>query len=914
MKPARFAQFAFITLLMQATCSSSYGKAIPMIAASNPVFKPAAGTYGATQSVKITDKTSGATIYYTTNGKTPTTSSKKYTGAITVSATETIKAIAVAKGSTDSAAISALYTIEKPAATPVFSPKAGTFTGVFPAVKITDSTAGATIYYTTDGKAPTASSAKYKAAIPVTGSETIKAIAVAKGHTDSAVASGLFIIDAATPVFSPKAGTYSATQSVKITDSTPGAAIYYTTDGKAPTTSSTRYTGPVTVSADETLEAIAVAKGLSRSEVVKAAYVITAPSKFTIGGKVSALAASTSVVLEDNGSDALTVSANGPFTFKTAVAKGGSYAVTVKTQPSGQTCSVSDGSGKVGSANVTNVAVSCAATSGSTGGSFWIPFAASPVSGSTGGSTGLFVIASNKIASKTPPTPAFVTTSAPTILGLAFQGITSSTTNTGSVIPALLMYAAMGSDGNSHIYGLDLTDTSTPPVPAQITNLSVPPSEHICPGGQVESNGTMPDTLAVVIYVTPGAAGAKPGTVGYCGVPPGTYELAHYIDKPAVAPTVLDIPGGTSTFAALEADIGFTGLYESSGELGGIVLWNAATKDLNFYSDETFTGSTTLLTDVSAPVACVNENAVANGLKDTAGGRMLATFNTSSGDAAYQITASAAAPTQFFAGVAGGCLTDDNNLYFIGTPSSSTSSAIYQESLAATPPAKKLIGIPTVTDTSGSSLIGSNDSVVLYQNYSESASGITTSVFAVPVGASSTSPTSIGGPYSGNLVADFLASQTSSASGDLLFLTAMDESASGLSYSSEVRSTSGSLAAKLPNTVLSSFGTFATELGGNIWDVAGITDKKGTYGGGTINLVNVASLAPTPLTTTSGSPYVVPAGYLVGLGGFGGTDIAIGYLASTSDPTAPIMGAVVDVSEHVIVPITLTNTNIASLF
>ena len=578
MKLVRFAQFAFISLLMQATCSPSFGGPIPMIVTSAPAFKPAAGTYGAAQSVKITDKTGGAIIYYTTNGKTPTASSKKYTGAIAVSATETIRAIAVAKGSTDSAVISALFTIEKPAATPVFSPKAGTFTGVFPAVKITDSTAGATIYYTTDGKTPTTSSAKYKAAIPVTESETIKAIAVAKGHTDSIVASALYTIEAAAPVFSPKGGTYSAPQSVKITDSTPGAVIYYTTNGKTPTAASTKYTGPIAVSANETLEAIAILKGLSSSAVVKAAYTITSPSKFTIGGKVSGLAGSTSVVLEDNGGDALTVSSNGAFTFKTSITSGDPYAVTVKTQPSGQTCTVSGGSGKVGSANVTSVAVSCT-TSSSMGSPFWIPFAASPVTGTTGGKTGLFVIASNAIASTTPPTPTFVTTSIPTVLGLALQGFNSSSTSTASVAPAVLIYAATGSDGNTHVYGLDLTDTSAPPVPTQITNLSVPPSEHICSGGQVESNGTMPDTLAVVIYVTPGAAGAQPGTVGYCGVPPGTYELAHYTDGPSVTPTVLDIPGGSSTFAALESDIGFTGLYESTGELGGIVLWDAATRD-----------------------------------------------------------------------------------------------------------------------------------------------------------------------------------------------------------------------------------------------------------------------------------------------------------------------------------------------
>lgn len=55
---------------------------------------------------------------------------------------------------------------------------------------------------------------------------------------------------------------------------------------------------------------------------------------FTIGGTVSGLAAGESVVLQDNGKDNLTVSANGPFTFATSIASSGTYAVTVFTQPS----------------------------------------------------------------------------------------------------------------------------------------------------------------------------------------------------------------------------------------------------------------------------------------------------------------------------------------------------------------------------------------------------------------------------------------------------------------------------------------------------------------------------------------------------------------------------------------------------
>jgi subtilisin family serine protease len=81
---------------------------------------------------------------------------------------------------------------------------------------------------------------------------------------------------------------------------------------------------------------------------------------FAIGGTVTGL--SGSVVLQNNAADNLTVSANGAFTFSKPVPNAGTYSVTVLTQPNTPTlqfCTVTNGSGTVSGANVTNVAVAC---------------------------------------------------------------------------------------------------------------------------------------------------------------------------------------------------------------------------------------------------------------------------------------------------------------------------------------------------------------------------------------------------------------------------------------------------------------------------------------------------------------------------------------------------------------------------
>jgi N-acetylneuraminic acid mutarotase len=85
-----------------------------------------------------------------------------------------------------------------------------------------------------------------------------------------------------------------------------------------------------------------------------------APTTYAIGGTVSGL--SGTLVLEDDNADSLTLTANGTFTFHTAITPGSAYAATILTQPASQYCAVANAGGIVTSA-VTNIQIACTTSS-----------------------------------------------------------------------------------------------------------------------------------------------------------------------------------------------------------------------------------------------------------------------------------------------------------------------------------------------------------------------------------------------------------------------------------------------------------------------------------------------------------------------------------------------------------------------
>ena len=199
----------------------------------------------------------GTTIYYTTDGTTPTTASSVFTEPIEVGQNITIKALAT----NDKLFTSDVADYEVnwfKVETPVIA-----FDGIF--ATITCSTPNSRIYYTLDGSSPTAESLYYTDAITMTASCTVKAIAMRDNFNNSAVMSVSFD-KASNTISTPQFVRNGNEVTVKVTQ-TEGTTIYYTLDGTTPTTESTVYTTPVQVVENGTLKAMATNPKLFTSEV-----------------------------------------------------------------------------------------------------------------------------------------------------------------------------------------------------------------------------------------------------------------------------------------------------------------------------------------------------------------------------------------------------------------------------------------------------------------------------------------------------------------------------------------------------------------------------------------------------------------------------------------------------------------------
>lgn len=200
----------------------------------------------------------------------------------------------------------------------------------------------------------------------------------------------------------------------------------------------------VTVTTQPTGETCTVANGTGAGVTanIDNVAIVCSAETFSLAGSVSGLASGAQVVLENGGADALTVSANGPFTFKTPVAYDGSYTVTVTTQPSGAICTVANASGAGVTGNVTNVAVTCAAETFTVGGTVSGLAAGDQVTLDDNGGDPLTVTASGPFTFHTP---------------IAYQGSYSVTVGTEPVGQVCTVTNGSGAQVTTNVSNVSVT-------------------------------------------------------------------------------------------------------------------------------------------------------------------------------------------------------------------------------------------------------------------------------------------------------------------------------------------------------------------------------------------------------------------------------------------------------------------------
>ena len=240
---------------------------------------PTGGIYNTTKSVTLTTTdVNPTTTYYTTDRTDPTNSStkKEYNGTILINATTTLKFAAVDAVGNWGPTYNETYDLP-PLVTA--TPPSGIYTTKNVVLNANEP---ATIYYTTDGTDPRSSSTRkeYTGAITISITTTLKFAAIDTTDYWSPVYTEIYKIDNTAPTSSASinGGLYNANKIVYLRISESGT-IYYTRNGSIPTTSSTKYTGPITISSTTTLRWIAVDLTGNKSPVYTQKYTIdkTAP-------------------------------------------------------------------------------------------------------------------------------------------------------------------------------------------------------------------------------------------------------------------------------------------------------------------------------------------------------------------------------------------------------------------------------------------------------------------------------------------------------------------------------------------------------------------------------------------------------------------------------------------------------------
>lgn len=233
---------------------------------------PLSGTFTTAQNVTMASITPGTVIRYTTDGTEPIESSTAYTAPFTADGNMTIKAKGFISGWEPSSTVSVTYVFN--ATKPTFSVANGLYYNSFN-LTLSSPTPNAVIRYTTDGTLPTESSSQYDDPITIDVTTLIKARTFKTNWNPSAADSASYELKVTATNFTPNPTNYYSAQNILITTTTPGASIYYTTDGTEPSQNDNLYSAPVSLSVNTTLKAKAYKAGWTPSNTTSGGYTFT---------------------------------------------------------------------------------------------------------------------------------------------------------------------------------------------------------------------------------------------------------------------------------------------------------------------------------------------------------------------------------------------------------------------------------------------------------------------------------------------------------------------------------------------------------------------------------------------------------------------------------------------------------------
>ena len=472
--------------------------------------------------------------------------------------------------------------------------------------------------------------------------------------------------------------------------------------------------------------------------------------------------------------------------------------------------------------------------------------------------------------------------------------VTGSTLTSNS--PYAIVYTALGGDGNIHVYGVNLSNTSAVPSPVQISSLSFTPGAHPLDGScffDGYAKGTDPTTVFFIVMLpTTNACGS--------GITTGnTFNLIHYSDALGTAPTAL-------TVSPVRMEELVNGSGASIGVMDGLVLLES-TGNLNYYAAGAG-GSPSFISPIlvaSGVTAIGNHSVLVDRSRHALAGGSVAFFHVTAGGV-QKIYRIGVGGVNSLAYTASGTITldgdyDNTNLYFTDHVASPNTYSFVKVPLAGGA-ATTVYTTPMVASTVSYGIVDSDGARLILNSTDAGTTPLTYTLSVLSLIAPITPIV----PYTWQPSPTGSLGAALDYGSDHLFIDFNQGNAAPKSdvYSPATNSSPGLVSA-------TSYQLFLRGLG----DVGSVIQFRGlpadnTDGGASLWNINPSSLAATQISNApiqnSGALYTVPASTIEGFGAVSST-IDIGIVRPAG---ATQSGAVLDTSKNQLITVTVLNTNL----